>query len=189
MLSAPISSQYVREKFTWIILFIACVLFAGCEPTDKGAASKTTDKETKWNELIPAGWDSGQAFKGLNFGSLKDADPRATEALQRLREAWDNAPIQSALNGVSIRIPGFVVPLERNGNQLTEFLLAPYFGACIHTPPPPANQIIHVFPLTPLKETGRAEPVWVSGVLETVYSETGMGKAGYRIKGAVVAAY
>ena len=179
----------MRVNLSWIVLFIACVLFAGCEPTGDGASKTTTGKETKWDELIPAGWDSGQAFKGLDFGSLKDADPRATEALKRMREALDNAPIQPALNGVSVRIPGFVVPLERNGDQLTEFLLVPYFGACIHTPPPPANQIIHVFPLTPLKDKGGAEPVWVSGVLETVHSDTEMGKAGYRIKGAVVAAY
>src|SRR5690606_18432104 len=48
------------------------------------------------------------------------------------------------LNGVEVRIPGFMVPLEDTETRVTEFLLVPYFGACIHTPPPPPNQMVHV---------------------------------------------
>ena len=94
-----------------------------------------------------------------------------------------------ALNGSRIRIPGFIVPLENQRGQITEFLLVPYFGACIHTPPPPSNQIIHVLPVKPLKNEQTMDAVWVSGVLETTRSDTGMGSAGYRMKAETVAPY
>jgi len=48
------------------------------------------------------------------------------------------------LNGQKVSIPGYLLPLEITGSSVTEFLLVPYFGACIHAPPPPPNQIVHV---------------------------------------------
>ena len=83
------------------------------------------------------GLESRKEFADLNLDSLNDADPRAMKALEQLRNAWNNAPVVSSLNGSRIRIPGFIVPLENQRGQVTEFLLVPYFGACIHTPPPP----------------------------------------------------
>ena len=52
--------------------------------------------------------------------------------------------VRPELNGSTVKIPGFVIPLEGDENTVTEFLLVPYFGACIHVPPPPPNQIIYV---------------------------------------------
>lgn len=48
------------------------------------------------------------------------------------------------LDGEYVKITGFIVPLEFDIEYVNEFLLAPYMGACIHVPPPPANQIILV---------------------------------------------
>jgi hypothetical protein len=155
----------------------------------KSSTAQTVYKETKWEDLVPADWDPSNAFKDLDFSMLNDADPRAMQALQRLRDAWNDAPVQTALNGVRMRIPGFLVPLEQQRDQITEFLLVPYFGACIHTPPPPANQIIHVFPAKPIKKTQWMDAVWVNGTLETVRSDTGMGNAGYRLKAELVEPY
>jgi hypothetical protein len=153
------------------------------------AAVQTTYKETGWKALVPPDWDPMKALRELDMGNLSDSDPRAMRALEQLRAAWDNAPVEPALNGARIRIPGFVVPLERQRDQITEFLLVPYFGACIHTPPPPSNQIIHVIPARSLKSVATMDAVWVSGVLETVRSETGMGNAGYRMRAEVVVPY
>jgi hypothetical protein len=111
------------------------------------------------------------------------------QALGELRAAWDNAPVVSALNGARIRIAGFMVPLEGQKGTVSEFLLVPYFGACIHTPPPPANQIIHVVPAKPYKTTQGMDAVWVSGTLETTRSDTGLGNAGYRMKAELVTPY
>ena len=52
--------------------------------------------------------------------------------------------IVEELNGQRVRIPGYLLPLEVSATKVTEFLLVPYIGACIHVPPPPPNQIIYV---------------------------------------------
>lgn len=153
-----------------------------------GAApdSKNAYQEMKWNALIPEGWNPAKSLKGLKFDKLSDADPSAMEALEKMRLAWDAAPVEPALNGRRIRIAGFAVPLEHSRDKVTEFLLVPYFGACIHTPPPPANQIIHVFLAKPGKKMQTFDSLWVSGTLETAHSkaenEMGIGNAGYRMK-------
>jgi hypothetical protein len=74
------------------------------------------------------------------------------------------------LEGHLIRMPGYVLPLEFDGERVTEFLLVPFVGACIHTPPPPPNQIIHVKIEDGYKTKGMYEPVWVSGTLKAEQS-------------------
>jgi hypothetical protein len=109
--------------------------------------------------------------------------------LKKMREVWDSAPVNPELVGTQVRIPGFVVPLEDSKAGLREFLLVPYFGACIHSPPPPANQIIHVLPRTPAKGVRSMDTVWVSGTLSTVRTDSYMGASGYRIEATSVAPY
>jgi hypothetical protein len=156
-------------------------------PQKGGGAGAYT--ETPWESLVPADWDPMRELKGIDLNTLTDTDPRAVKALETLRKEWDNAPVVTKLNGARIRIPGFVVPLDVQKRQVTEFLLVPYYGACIHTPPPPANQIIHVVPAKPLTNEQVMAPVWVSGTLETVRTETGMGAAGYYMKADTVVPY
>jgi hypothetical protein len=152
----------------------------------KSASAPAGYKETPWDALVPANWDPAKELGSLNLAALDDSDPRAIKALEKLKAAMDNAPIVQAMNGSRVRIAGFMVPLDGIRGQITEFLLVPYFGACIHTPPPPANQIIHVVPQKPYKTDQGMEAVWISGTLETVRAETGMGNAGYRMKAEVV---
>jgi hypothetical protein len=76
----------------------------------------------------------------------------------------------SELEGQLIRMPGYVLPLEYDGERVTEFLLVPFVGACIHTPPPPPNQIIHVKVKGGFQSSGMFEPVWVNGILKTEQS-------------------
>jgi len=74
----------------------------------------------------------------------------------------------NALNGELVRMPGYVLPLEFDGDIVTEFLLVPYVGACIHTPPPPPNQIVYVKILQEyIPEGGLYTPVWVNGTMTT----------------------
>ena len=146
-------------------------------------------KEMTWDALMPADWNPAKDFQALDLANLSDSDPRAIKALEQLRSALDNAPVVSDLNGARIRIAGFTVPLESARGQISEFLLVPYFGACIHTPPPPANQIIHVKPVKPYKSDQAIEAVWVSGPIETIRSETGLGNAGYRMRAEMIAPY
>jgi uncharacterized protein len=75
--------------------------------------------------------------------------------------------LQAIINGVA-RVPGYMVPLEDDLEEVTEFLLVPYAGACIHVPPPPANQIVHVIMAGNKKAQVRLwmDPVWVQGTLK-----------------------
>jgi hypothetical protein len=146
-------------------------------------------KEKTWDDLMPKNWDPMAPLKGLKLDNLKDGDPRAIEALEKIRAAWNDAPIEPALDGVRIRIPGFVIPLERAGNNVSEFLLVPYFGACIHTPPPPSNQIIHVRASKPLANMRTMDTMWVSGVMHAGKIDTEMGQAGYQLKAEWITPY
>lgn len=84
--------------------------------------------------------------------------------ISRQRKVQGEA-LNAALDGQSIRIPGYVLPLEITGKRVTEFLLVPWVGACIHTPPPPPNQILYVKTDTPFEVTTLFAPVWVTGKL------------------------
>jgi uncharacterized protein len=148
-----------------------------------------TPRTITWDALVPAGWDPFKDFKDLNFQLLDDADPRAAQMLKKMRDVWDNAPTNAALVGQNVRIPGFIVPLEDSKDGLKEFLLVPYFGACIHSPPPPANQIVHVLPRSPAKGFRSMDAVWISGTLTVGKTDSYMGAAGYRIEAVTVSPY
>ena len=146
-------------------------------------------REIKWEDLVPADWDPMKGLQGLNFNILSDADPRAVALLKKMREVWDAAPVNNQMNEIAVRLPGYVVPLEENKEGMTEFLLVPYFGACIHTPPPPANQILHVAPNAPARNLKSMDTVWVSGILRTLRTDSYMGVSGYRLEAFVVEPY
>jgi hypothetical protein len=153
------------------------------------AAGSAAPRTIGWEALVPADWDPMKDLKGLNLSILSDADPRAMAALAQLRQAWDNAPINPAVVGQTVRLPGYLVPLEETKDGLKEFLLVPYFGACIHSPPPPANQIVHVLPRTPAKGLRSMDTVWVTGVLTGTRTDSYMGMSGYRIEATLVTPY
>ena len=142
--------------------------------------------ELRWPTLIPKGWDPLQRYRNLPLSALDDSDPKARALLQQMRETWDNAPINSELDGARVRILGYVVPLEANKGELREFLLVPYAGACIHTPPPPANQIIHVALASAIKDVRTMDTVRVSGTLRTARRDSPMGVSGYTLQAVQV---
>ncbi len=168
-----------------------CALFALASVAALPAWVRATGapRTIQWEELVPANWDPFKGFKDLNFQALDDGDPRANEMLKKMREVWDAAPANPALVGQQVRIPGFIVPLEDTKDGLKEFLLVPYFGACIHSPPPPANQIIHVLPKAPAKGFRSMDTVWVSGPLSTPRTDSYMGTSTYRIEATAVTRY
>lgn len=81
-------------------------------------------------------------------------------------DAWSRS-IQSELDDQTVSLGGYMLPLEYSGTKVTEFLLVPYLGACIHTPPPPPNQIVHVKSTRGIKTKGLYDPVLVTGVLSS----------------------
>lgn len=81
-------------------------------------------------------------------------------------KGWNNTLIPE-LDGREVRIPGYALPLEFSGTTVTEFLLVPYVGACIHAPPPAPNQIVHVRTADGFESQGIFAPVWVTGRIST----------------------
>ena len=152
-------------------------------------ASTGAFKTITWEALVPPNWDPFKEFRDTNLNALQDGDPRATEMLKRMRQVWDNAPVNADLVGKAVRIPGFVVPLEDTKDGIKEFLLVPYFGACVHSPPPPSNQIIHVLPKSAVKNLRSMDAVWISGTLTNQQTDSYMGASSWRVEAVSVAPY
>ncbi|WP_295890749.1 DUF3299 domain-containing protein [uncultured Vibrio sp.] len=114
-------------------------------------------------------------------------------ALEKLKAESLNTEI----TGSNVRMPGFVVPIEFNGIKAVEFLLVPYAGACIHLPPPPANQIVRLSYPEGFEIENIQYPVWVEGVIEAdkqtdeVYLVDGKTQLtmGYSMKGTKIERY
>jgi uncharacterized protein len=92
------------------------------------------------------------------------------------------APIVEALDGKRVLIGGYVVPLSFDSTRVTDFLLVPFVGACIHVPPPPANQIVYVKVEQGFDVKGTFDPVWVTGMLKVTPTFTGLADAGYSLE-------
>ena len=97
--------------------------------------------------------------------------------------------VRKDLDGKRVRLPGFVVPLEGDENTVTEFFLVPYFGACIHVPAPPPNQIIYVkYPQgAPIDDLWGA--VWLEGVIKTETMSNDLATVGYSMDGLKIEVY
>ena len=93
------------------------------------------------------------------------------------------------LNGKPVRIPGYIVPLEGGDGKITEFLLVPTFGACIHVPPPPPNQIVYVRMIQGFPGDIAYDPVWVTGVLNIGNIDSPLAEASFSMQGLEVVEY
>lgn len=95
------------------------------------------------------------------------------------------------MDNTPVRIPGFVVPLKTVGSsqRIVEFFLVPYYGACIHVPPPPPNQIIHVTYKPGFEIDVLYNAVWIEGVLKLGKVENDLGAASYVIEAEAVKPY
>ena len=101
-------------------------------------------------------------------------------AAQQWQQILKSAKVRKEFNNTKVRIPGFIVPLEFDAEQnVTSFFLVPYFGACIHVPPPPPNQIIYMHGAKNLKADMIYSPFWISGTLKTETMTHDLGQAAY----------
>ncbi len=147
--------------------------------------------EIDWDALMPEDFRPEQLLMKYmdQIAALPDDDdPRALELYGIMQAELNNAPINKALAGKSVKLPGFIAPLENVDGKVSEFLLVPYFGACIHVPPPPVNQTVLVKTLadSAIDAEDWMEPVWVLGKIQAEGESTDIGNAGYRIMDARV---
>ena len=147
------------------------------------ASAAATDKEYRelaWEDLLPEG--------------TPQFVPDHSAPMDQVQPLFGDKPLPPAgivteLNDQAVRIPGFIVPLDVNGDDIRTFLLVPYFGACIHLPPPPPNQIVYVTFDDPVQVESIWEPVWVNGTMITQGHRSNVGEAGYTLQGASLEKY
>lgn len=150
----------------------AVMLMAGTAATPQLTLAATA-REIMWDDLIPPGVPYSEI---IGEGDLNEAD-----------DVWNpiydenGIKLNEALNGAYIRMPGFIVPFQIGPQGVEDFMLVPYVGACIHTPPPPANQLVMVKTAKPWPGDQLWDPVWVTGTMRTQLQSTNLGQTGYFI--------
>ncbi len=174
-------------------LIMMALMWCICTVTVQAADYRDLD----WLELLPA--QERQTL--LNQGPIDhggETSPQRQPALGgnnslgqlEVEEAWTSVNIVAELAEESVRLPGFVVPLEYDEDQrVTEFFLVPFFGACIHVPAPPPNQIIHVSIPAGFELSSIYEPYVVEGTIQISLTERDLGISAYSIVPDAVVRY
>lgn len=136
--------------------------------------------DLSWADLLPEG-DTyvPNALQGLID---HDGPPLSNQqpASSGVRTAW---------NGKQVRLPGFIVPIDQRGTGVVAFILVPFVGACVHVPPPPANQLVFVTTETPYESEGMFEPVRVTGLFGVSSVSTHLADVGYALSAESIEPY
>jgi hypothetical protein len=149
--------------------------------------------ELSWDELSPEGYEQGKILDKYQplIDSIPEGSPEENKVFDKMMAELNTAPANEKLDGKKVKIPGFVSPLDESDGKVTEFLLVPYFGACIHVPPPPLNNTLLIKPqpeyAIPFDKT--YEPVWVLGSMQVKTTSTDLAQAGYLIEEAIIEEY
>jgi hypothetical protein len=148
-----------------------------------GSAADTEHSDVlqlEWIDLIPENERNLVDSVGMPLQLNHEGDAAEQSRLGGVRQE---------LNGSTVRIPGFVIPLEGDEKAVTEFMLVPFLGACIHVPPPPPNQLIYVRfeGGAPIQELW--DVVYIVGTLRTETVSHELAEIGYVLEGVAVEAY
>ena len=157
----------------------------GVAGTGAMAAEDPSATTVFWEDLVPGSDDDAES---TFFSTLKELG--YIQHGQTL--PWMKQPpvgVVTSYNESVVRIPGYVVPLTMDGEGVTEGLLVPYVGACIHVPPPPANQIVFLRMKEPTPQEGLWDPIWATGLFNTVAVETDLAEVGYIMTDAATTPY
>ncbi|GFE50821.1 lipoprotein [Roseobacter cerasinus] len=146
-----------------------------------GPVRATAPRNVAWDDLIPPGVPYGEIIGEGEIDVVNDTwNPIYDENATKLNEALD---------GAYVRMPGYIIPMELGSNGVSEFMLVPYVGACIHVPPPPPNQLIFVTSKTPWLGGNLWDAVWVTGTLRTEMQSTELADTGYTVAADVMELY
>ncbi|MBA1199762.1 hypothetical protein M2396_004396 [Pseudomonas sp. BIGb0278] len=172
-----LSAQFPRCLMLLVLLFSSPVWAA--EP-----------RELDWPALIP----EGAPVQAPQLAPLHDlsqiGNALAAESAPPAPQQSANAPVVQALDNQQVKLPGYIVPLEvSEEGRTTEFLLVPYYGACIHVPPPPSNQIVHIFSEMGVRVEDLYQPYWIEGRMQVKASSSELADTGYQMEAEKIYAY
>jgi len=150
--------------------------------------------DIEWTQLMPADdlaalmnppefivdIEDGTALD--NVAALSELS-KGNDTAKRFKDALQSSRVIQAFNEQDIRLPGFIVPLESDDNQrVTAFFIVPYFGACLHLPPPPPNQIVYVEYAKGVVLPNIQDPFWFEGTIIIDQTENDLGSSAYTMK-------
>lgn len=174
-----------------LMLMLAALLSLSAANAEEIVVNGEAAPEIDWETLMPEDYvlSLEQMYNNPDLELLDDYSDKAQRLYDELMQSLASAPVVDTMNGRMVSIPGFVVPLEGEGDQVDRFFLVPYFGACIHVPPPPSNQIVDVHYEPGTRVDSLYDAVLVSGRLTTEVFSHEMGTAGYRLEAYRIAPY
>ena len=152
-------------------------------------------EELTWEDLFPPGYSSDEVFARYEdrLNALEDGSPEADAIYAEMQAEYDanSDAVNRELDGTKVNLAGFVAPLSFDDDIITEFLLVPYFGACIHVPAPPPNQtvLVKVDKANGLSFDQSWGAVWVAGTLTIDPATTDLATASYTMTGATSGVY
>lgn len=150
----------------------ALMLLSGATLAPK-AGFAATPRQIMWDDLIPPGLPYAEIIGEGEIDAINDTWNPIYDA--------NAVKLNEALNGAYITMPGFIIPFDISAKGVTSFMLVPYVGACIHTPPPPANQLVVVDSAKPWPGDQLWDAVWVTGTMRTQLQSTKLGQTGYSL--------
>jgi hypothetical protein len=135
--------------------------------------------------------NGSSAFENQITKAIADANKQVEDNKQRdWRDALTSTRVRPEYNNKRIRLAGYIVPIEYNDQQvITEFFLVPYFGACIHVPPPPPNQLIYVKHPKGFQLPDLYTPFWVEGTVMLETQENELGLSSYSMRDVKLTEY
>lgn len=137
--------------------------------------------DLEWDDLLPK---DQSAIPNALRGLLPHDEQMPLTSLQPA-----SSGVRTDWNGQIVRLPGFIVPIDYRGAGVTAFILVPYVGACVHVPPPPANQLVFVTTPTPYESSGLYEPVNVIGMFGVSSLTTHLAEIGYALSAEKIEPY
>lgn len=158
-------------------LVSAAAAFAAAPRAGLAAAAQ----EITWEDLIPPGVPYSQIIGRGEIDVEKDIwlpqfDEHATK-------------LNAELHGAYIKMPGYMLPIDLTAAGVTSFLMVPYAGACVHTPPPPPNQLVFVESKMPWPSESMWDPVWVTGRMRHELQNTTLADIGYTMEVDLIEEY
>ncbi|WP_233267380.1 DUF3299 domain-containing protein [Paraglaciecola sp. L3A3] len=181
--------------FTFWRISITLLLLHFTAPTYAATAKDPAYEEIDWVQLMPTDDLAALLSPPDNLANIADGSAQdsiealsnsstADDATRRFQQALTSVRVIKEFDNKAIKIPGYMVPLVTDGQQnVTEFFIVPYFGACLHMPPPPPNQMIYGKLKEGFKLDGLTEAFWFEGTIhiQTTDTETGMSAYGMTI--------
>jgi len=185
----------MKHKHLSVIALTACVIILSVSSqaswwpfSDK--SNKTSEleiTEISWPDLIPDDFIQPEnpftTMSQEEIDVLLDDSAESNARLAQLQEKFDYAPVVEELDGKRVKLPAYITPLEFDGQTtVKEFLLVPYVGACMHTPPPPANQVVHADSPESIKIGNIYDAVWAIGTIRTQTVKSNLAESGYKLE-------